>query len=486
MGTVYLALDVLENTQVAVKVLSAAAMQSSIARLRLKQEIDILSRLDSPYIARLYGTGTLPDNSPYLVMEYLEGRDLKAELRARGPLPVAEAVAYVIQACRGIALAHHAHIVHRDLKPHNLYLTNLDGARQLKVLDFGVAKILDASVDLNLTTTDTVIGTPLYLCPEQLLDAKAISPLGDIWALGVILYELLAGFAPFSDDTAGAVIAAITLDDPFPIDKLRSEIPSGLASVIEQCLIKVPANRIASVEELERRLLPYSMQPDRITVATTSATATKLHIERPERHHGELDLRLVIKKSVDDSQDRLRETLRCVRAARSIDSPPPVERLSLLPDIRHVSSRVRSAQSNSQNLGRGLLVQSGSPEGPSNRRHLAGRLALGASLAFVVVATAGFMLSRRLSRADASIQAAPSSSRTSSPSTGAKPSSDPALQARESIEAEHDQLAAGAPSVSATALQIQPQKAVGRRGKGNSNPTAPPDNGATGRIPLHL
>ena len=262
MGTVYLARDVLKNVQVAIKVLASTATQSKVARLRLRQEIEILSRLHSPHIAGLFSAGFLPDQSPYLVMEYLEGRDLKAELRLRGPLPIAESVAYVVQACRGISVAHKANIVHRDLKPHNLFLTLLNTARRLKVLDFGVAKVLDAEADLSLTTTDTVIGTPLYLCPEQLLDSKAISPKSDIWALGVILYELLVGFTPFTDDSPGAVIAAITLDDPVPIRQLRSDIPVELANVIEQVLVKLPRERIASVDELEQLLLPFSLPPD--------------------------------------------------------------------------------------------------------------------------------------------------------------------------------------------------------------------------------
>ena len=404
MGTVYLARDVLKNVQVAIKVLASTATQSKVARLRLRQEIEILSRLHSPHIAGLFSTGFLPDQSPYLVMEYLEGRDLKAELRLRGPLPIAESVAYVVQACRGISVAHKANIVHRDLKPHNLFLTQLNTARRLKVLDFGVAKVLDAEADLSLTTTDTVIGTPLYLCPEQLLDSKAISPKSDIWALGVILYELLVGFTPFTDDSPGAVIAAITLDDPVPIRQLRSDIPVELANVIEQVLVKLPRERIASVDELEQLLLPFSLPPDKIFVTATNAVRIPSLIERPERHHGELDLRNYIKKTVDDSQSHERQTVRHMQAAKAVESTPPVERLSLLPGLRHISARV--LQTDSATLKRApapdVAAEHTGPGFAASPRRLLARWALAMSLVMVVLAAAAMVVSRHQPRPSSS------------------------------------------------------------------------------------
>jgi serine/threonine protein kinase len=404
MGTVYLALDVLKNVHVAVKVLASAATQSKVARLRLRQEIEILSKLHSPHIAGLFSTGFLPDQSPYLVMEYLEGRDLKAELRLRGPLPIAESVAYVVQACRGISVAHKANIVHRDLKPHNLFLTQLNAARILKVLDFGVAKVLCSTADLSLTTTDTVIGTPLYLCPEQLLDSKAISPKSDVWALGVILYELLVGFTPFTDDSPGAVIAAITLDDPVPIRQLRSDIPVGLAKVIERALAKLPNARIASVDELEQLLLPFSLPPDRIIITATNEAPISSLIERPERHHGELDLRNYIKKTVNESQSHERETVRHMQAAKAIESTPPVERLSLLPELRHISARVM--QTESATLKRiaaaDIATKHTGPGIAASPPRLLARRALGMSLVMVVLVAAAIAISRHQPRPSSS------------------------------------------------------------------------------------
>ncbi|HEY5962174.1 MAG TPA: serine/threonine-protein kinase, partial [Polyangiaceae bacterium] len=126
MGIVYQAVDEQTGRRVAVKVLHSRVVGSTDARARLQREIDVLSRLHSPYIAELLAAGYLEDDSPYFVMEFLEGRDLKAELRRRGPLPHAEAAAYLVQACRGIAVAHAQGIIHRDLKPHNLFLIGLD------------------------------------------------------------------------------------------------------------------------------------------------------------------------------------------------------------------------------------------------------------------------------------------------------------------------------------------------------------------------
>ena len=391
MGTVYLAFDTQRESNVAVKVLSATALQSKVARLRLQREIEILSTLHSPYIAEMYTTGTMPDNSPYLVMEYLEGRDLKAELRERGPLPVAEAVGYLIQACRGISVAHAAHILHRDLKPHNLFLTHLDGNRVLKVLDFGVAKVLDAASDLNLTTTDTIIGTPLYLCPEQLLDSKDITLKADIWALGVILYEMLVGFAPFTDDSPGAVIAAITLDEQVPIRQLRGEVPEGLQDVIEAALAKVPCERIPSVDELERLLLPYSAAPDQLFVPVTDGHKP-LYFDVPERKHGELDLRNYIKKTVDAAHARGRDT---VPSAPRSDAPA-VEQLALVPSLSRISTRIATSKAAQQRADSNPLAVPDSrlPVIPLARRATGGRAILSVALA-ALLATAGVISWRK-------------------------------------------------------------------------------------------
>ena len=333
MGIVYLATDLLANRRVAVKVMGASIDPSVAARARLEREIELLSRVDSPHVAKFLAAGYLDDGLPYYVMEFLEGRDLKAELRYRGPLPYREAAAYIAQACRGIAVAHRLGIVHRDLKPHNLFLTGLDGVRTVKIVDFGVAKSLGAT-DPGLTATNASVGTPLYMSPEQLIDAQEISTKADVWALGVILYELLAGFSPFSDSSPGAVIAAVTLDDPVPIQKVRRDIPVEIAKAIDLALRKLPRDRIDSAEELEQLLLHHAT-PDRLLIVPADVDMqTRSAVERPPRTRVSAYLRDQILAAIDADAPQERVTLRCLPTASTETSRPLPERLSLIPALQ--------------------------------------------------------------------------------------------------------------------------------------------------------
>lgn len=336
MGVVYLATDLQTGAHEAVKVLRTAVDTSDDVRARITREIELLSRLHSPYIAELRATGFLTDGSPYFVMEFLEGRDLKAELRERGPLPCAEAVAYVVQACRGISVAHRLGIVHRDLKPHNLFVTGLNGVRAIKVVDFGVAKSLDAT-DPGLTATNTSVGTPLYMSPEQLLEARTVSERTDVWALGVILYELLAGFSPFTDESPGAVIAAVTLDDPYPIQKLRPDVPVGVARAIDAALVKLPSERLGSVEELEQLLAMYATPDAALTVTEVEQREPSRSIARPQRNRVSAYLMERILVSIDAASRQDRATIRCLPAASADSSLPIQERLSLVPTLQSLA-----------------------------------------------------------------------------------------------------------------------------------------------------
>lgn len=269
-------------------------------------------------------------------MEFLEGRDLKAELRRRGPLPYGEAAAYMVHACRGIAVAHRLGIVHRDLKPHNLFLTGLDRVRTLKIVDFGVAKSLNAS-DPGLTATDAAVGTPLYMSPEQLIDARATSTKADVWALGVILYELLAGFSPFADSSPGAVIAAVTLDDPVPIQKVRPDVPDELARAIELALMKRPSDRIDTAEQLEQLLLGHATADQQLIVPSELDLQTQSAIARPPRTRTSAFLREQILAAIDADSPQERATLRCLPTGSTKGSQPLPERLSLVPALRSLT-----------------------------------------------------------------------------------------------------------------------------------------------------
>src|SRR5262249_7955982 len=164
--------------------------------------------------------GSLESGTPYMVMELLHGTDLGAMIAAGRPLPVAEAVGYLLQACEALAEAHQKGIIHRDLKPSNLFLTTRpDGSPLLKVFDFGIAKLVaeEPEQNLRLTSTGSGIGSPQYMSPEQVRDASRVDARTDIWALGVTLYELLAAAPPFTGTTFSALCAQIIADAPIPL-----------------------------------------------------------------------------------------------------------------------------------------------------------------------------------------------------------------------------------------------------------------------------
>jgi serine/threonine-protein kinase len=175
-------------------------------------------------------------------------------------LPAAEAVHYVREACEAIGEAHAAGIIHRDLKPSNLFLANEGGARSVKVLDFGVAKLADAAgsdPNAEMTGTAEVLGTPLYMAPEQMRSTRGVDGRADLWSLGVILYRALTGKTPFTGQTTPEVCISVMVDDPPRPSALRADVPSGLEAVVMRCLAKDPAKRFATASELSEALRPF-------------------------------------------------------------------------------------------------------------------------------------------------------------------------------------------------------------------------------------
>src|SRR5439155_10572830 len=160
----------------------------------------------------------LPNGAPYMLMEYLEGQDLGAIIKQRGRIAVADAIEYVLQAATGVAEAHANGIVHRDLKPSNLFLTKrADGAPFIKVLDFGISKTTEETHAPALTQTRETFGSPAYMSPEQIRSAKNVDARTDVWSLGLILHELIAGRTPFHAETSGGLLSAIAADPPEPL-----------------------------------------------------------------------------------------------------------------------------------------------------------------------------------------------------------------------------------------------------------------------------
>jgi eukaryotic-like serine/threonine-protein kinase len=261
MGVVMAATHVTLGKLVALKLMRRELAVDVGATQRFVREARAASLLRSEHIVRVIDLDTLEDGSPYIAMEYLEGEDLGALLTRRGPLPARDAVTYIVQVCEAIAEAHAAGIVHRDLKPANLFLTTRGDAPCVKVLDFGVSKIIAGGPFADhVASTDTkaLVGSPQYMAPEQLISAKLVDPRTDIWALGCILYELVCGETPFGGNHALAqVLASILRDDVPPLEQRCPHLPPGFAAIVTRCLDKDPARRYQRVDELAAELAPF-------------------------------------------------------------------------------------------------------------------------------------------------------------------------------------------------------------------------------------
>ena len=242
MGIVVAAEHLQLGQRVAVKFLLPEACEDPVTLGRFLREARAAASIRSEHVARVIDVGTLPTGEPYLVMEYLAGSDLSDELSKQGPLPIAAAVDYVLQACEALAEAHALGIVHRDLKPANLFLTKrADGSPVVKVLDFGISKSQSPAGEAKqaaMTSTRAVMGSPLYMSPEQLKSTRDVDARTDIWSLGVILHELIGGKPPFHAETLSGLVIQIANEPPLPLRGMRPEVPEELEAVIQRCLCK--------------------------------------------------------------------------------------------------------------------------------------------------------------------------------------------------------------------------------------------------------
>jgi serine/threonine protein kinase len=287
MGMVVEATHLQLDRRVALKFMRASIVEHPVAVSRFLREARAAARIQSDYVARVFDVDTLDDGSPYLVMEYLEGEDLESLLQRSGALPLEQVVDYAIQACFGLAEAHARGVVHRDLKPANLFLARLsDGSVRVKLLDFGISKLIPVGgvADVAMTCTQAVMGTPLYMSPEQLRSSTNVDPRTDLWSMGVILYEMIRGAPPFDGDSLAEVCARIMTDRPPPL-ALGTE---GLAAVIMRCLEKEAARRFSDAGALARALAPFGSSEERATagrIPTEASTSFgSFHSSRPGTH----------------------------------------------------------------------------------------------------------------------------------------------------------------------------------------------------------
>ena len=282
MGAVFAAVDQVTCERVAIKCLLPIFADNADVRTRFLREGSATMRLQSEHIAQVSSTGTLDDGVPFIVMEHLDGRDLRTVVRGSGPLEVSTAAAYVGQVCEALAEAHALGIIHRDLKPANLFLTRRpSGAALIKVLDFGIAKYTSASLlgdQVEMTKTQAVLGSRAYMSPEQMLRPKDVDARADIWSLGVILYFFVTGKNPFTSDTTEGMIMRIVSGAAEPLQTSLPDVPADFDAIVMRCLSKRREDRFSNVTELARALAPFARHVlDRATMELG---------EEPERPRG--------------------------------------------------------------------------------------------------------------------------------------------------------------------------------------------------------
>ena len=259
MGVVVEARHIALEERVALKFLLAEHVTQRDSAARFLREARAAVKIKSEHVARVSDVGTLDNGAPYMVMEFLVGEDLSNVLQSRGPLSLQDAVDYLIQGCEAIAEAHVHGIVHRDLKPSNLFLTGrADRSPLVKVLDFGISKVVSGGRVDDLTRTAAAMGSALYMSPEQMHETRSVDHRTDIYALGVTLYELLAGRPPFYAETLPALCAEVLTGTPTPLLAFRPELPAAFAAALARAYARDRNERYASIAEFVLALAPFA------------------------------------------------------------------------------------------------------------------------------------------------------------------------------------------------------------------------------------
>jgi eukaryotic-like serine/threonine-protein kinase len=420
MGTVYEALHTGTGRRLAIKVLTGAGLDGGMeAVARFEREARTAGSIDTQHIVTVLDTGTdASTGHPYMVMELLTGEDVQQLLDRQGPVPPEVAVRIVAQACIGLSKAHERGVIHRDIKPANLFLARRDdGAIVVKLLDFGIAKVKadplgNAGENAGLTRTGNLLGSPLYMSPEQTQGLKTMDHRTDLWSLGVVLYEALCGRPPHVEETIGQLILAICARQTPPVQQFAPWVPAEIAEIVDRALRIKPEERYSSagemlaalrevaaktaltqedlvpVDETSRRIVRPRFDPMGQTRVTTDRIATAGPLARSGEHLGRpralwmaiglgalsaIGLVLLILKVVGGPKATARGTAPPTTAtssapaasatgATTASAPEPSAAAPIAPPLRTVQLTVRPARANVEVDGVGVESKHGTIE----------------------------------------------------------------------------------------------------------------------------
>ncbi len=353
MGVVVAATHLELNQVVALKFMQPSALANGEASARFLREARAVARLKSEHVGRVLDLGRLDSGAPYIVMEHLDGQDLDRLVATKGPLPVDVATDYLLQALEAVAEAHAVGIVHRDLKPANLFLTHAPGGTPcVKVLDFGVSKSFGPETAASLGRTDAraVVGSPLYMAPEQLVSAGTVDPRADIWSLGCTLYQLVSGRTPFEGDSLPRLTANILKSPPRSLRVDRPEIPAGFEEVVGRCLAKEPSQRFRDVADLAEALVPFAPSGAREQVVRIGTV---------------LGVGLGVEPDRDDAPARKRSRLWTPRAIAAVSLATALVASAIYAFAGREGPSPRGQTGKRVDIQRAAQASSGSPAAPS-------------------------------------------------------------------------------------------------------------------------
>jgi serine/threonine-protein kinase len=281
MGSVYVGRQQAIDRKVALKVLRTDLMNNEHVRMRFKREADIIAKLKHPNTIQLIDYGETEEGLAIMVMELLNGLSLSERLKTDGPLGMLATLKLGEEVCASLAEAHLYGLVHRDLKPANIFLNEVGREVHAKVLDFGIARLLDEE-STRLTSTGQVFGTPRYMSPEQAMSTADVDPRSDLYSLGLILYECIVGQPPFVAQTSIQYLSAHSTQEPPKLREHMKDAPVELEALIDRCLAKNPEDRPGSAEEVGALLKQL-----RTRMELGSTPGIPIHVEHP---HSQLDV----------------------------------------------------------------------------------------------------------------------------------------------------------------------------------------------------